>query len=235
VNKLTKFDNTYAQLLSVPNHYYALIANGDFPKNTFLRDLIVKADQIICCDGAVNQLSLLITEAKPNYIIGDGDSISREHILAYQDRVLIISEQNTNDLTKAIHFIHTQLPLLPIFIFGATGLREDHTIANISLLSQYAHQKEVLTMISDYGIFTAHDQSAVIQTISGQFISFFTTNPNTIINCDQLKYPLFNKQFLNWHEGTLNQATGAQIILKSSGQVIVYRSFELKKRSEIHV
>ena len=63
----------------------------------------------------------------------------------------IMEDQEINDLTKSVRFAHTQ-GYREVLILGATGLREDHTLGNISLLMDYAHLFKRVEMLSDYGL-----------------------------------------------------------------------------------
>lgn len=215
------------QFITFDNNVGVIIAHGDFPKDDYLVNLLRQAQMLICCDGAID--NLIRHNIKANYIIGDCDSLSPRARELYQDRIITISSQNENDLTKAINLAHS-LKLDKVIILGATGLREDHTLANISLLEHYNKLINQVIMISDYGVFTAHQQgSTTLTTIPGQQISFFTTTPEVNINCNQLKWPLVNHKFSSWFSGTLNQATADSMTILSSGNVLVFRSFILKK------
>ncbi|MFN7095224.1 MAG: thiamine diphosphokinase, partial [Burkholderiales bacterium] len=134
-----------------------IIANGQFPNNSYLQQLIKDAPVKICCDGAIHQL--LALHILPDYIIGDCDSISPCIKSQLKAKVIQISEQDSNDLTKAVNFAHS-LGLTKVIIVGATGLREDHTLANIALLANYTTIIEKIAIVSDFGIFTAHSGQA---------------------------------------------------------------------------
>lgn len=214
-----------SQLYPIDN-YNIIIANGEFPSNPYLLQLIKNSKILICCDGAIHKLSS--HHITPDYIIGDCDSLQILEDGILNDRIIKIPDQNTNDLTKATHFAHNELKLNKIIILGATGLREDHTIANIALLADYINYIDEISIISEYGIFTAHNKSTKLSSIIGQQVSFFTLDPKTSISSYELKWPLKNHQFQKWYQGTLNEAIDEFINLDISGIVIVYRSFELK-------
>lgn len=212
------------QIYPIAKHN-VIIADGLFPKDKYLQDLILTANTIICCDGAIDKL--LEHNIEPHYIIGDCDTLSSATKLKFANKIIMISEQNSNDLTKAVNLAKS-LQLNNIIIIGATGLREDHTIANIALLSVYINLIESIALISDNGIFTAHNKPCHLKTVLGQQISLFSLNPNTLITCKELKWPLINYQFESWNSGTLNQATGSFINMEAADPVIIYRAFEIK-------
>ncbi|HMT03878.1 MAG TPA: thiamine diphosphokinase, partial [Burkholderiales bacterium] len=125
--------NILQQIYPLAKHN-VIIADGLFPKNKYLKNLILTSNSIICCDGAINKL--IKHNVEPHYIIGDCDNLNPIIQSKFANKIIKITEQNSNDLTKAINFAK-KLKLDNIIILGATGLREDHTIANIALLADY--------------------------------------------------------------------------------------------------
>ena len=206
--------------------YNIIIANGEFPTHPYLIELIKNAKTLICCDGAIHKL--LMHHITPNYIIGDCDSLQTLEDGILNERIIKLPDQSTNDLTKAVNFAHKELQLNKIIILGATGLREDHTIANIALLAEYIKYIDEISIISEYGIFSAHNKPTKLSTQIGQQISFFALDKDTSISSNELKWPLKNHKFDKWYQGTLNEATDELVNLDISGTIIVYRAFELK-------
>ncbi len=207
------------------SQYNVILANGQYPNNAYLTDIIFGAQTLICCDGAIN--NLIRQQINPDYIIGDCDSISNEIKNAFQNKIIVIADQNSNDLTKAVN-LSEELKLTDIVVLGATGMREDHTLANIGLLTTYAKQITNICLLSDYGIFTTHSGTETVKTLVGQQISFFTDIPGTKISAPQLKWPLTNYKLEHRFSGTLNEATQNYLTITTSANVILYRSFEIK-------
>jgi len=196
-----------------------ILANGKFPKTKKTLEILNSANRIICCDGATE--NLIKYGLKPNLIIGDLDSISQNIKFKYKNLIHQVKEQNTNDLTKAVNWC-VDNNILEFDILGATGKREDHTIANISLLSKYAEHAKA-RIISDYGIFTAITQTSVFKSYKGQQVSIFAMNPESKITSTGLKYPLKNIKLPNWWNGTLNEAIAEKFSLNfEAGRYIVY-------------
>ena len=113
-----------------------LIANGEFPTHKKPLEIIKKNKYIICCDGAAN--SLIKFGQNPNIVIGDLDSIDPNTAYSLIEKVIDIKDQNNNDFRKALHWISENINLHKLFILGATGLREDHTLGN---LTTFLYQK----------------------------------------------------------------------------------------------
>ena len=108
-----------------------VLANGEYPTNPLPLKILAEAPYVVCCDGAADEY--IRRGNVPDVIIGDGDSISEDNRNRYSHLLHRISEQETNDQTKAVRFLLSQ-GKRHIAITGATGKREDHTLGNISLL-----------------------------------------------------------------------------------------------------
>ncbi len=200
-----------------------ILANGEFPKRTRLLEKLRVAEHVICCDGAVEKL--LNFGVEPNFIIGDMDSISEEHRLRFANIIVHNPDQETNDLTKAIHFC-VEKQFDTVEILGATGLREDHTLGNISLLADYAQLLKSVEMFTDYGVFCTVSETTTFESFPNQSISIFCLTPETLITTDGLEYAVHDRQFLSWWQGTLNRAIGEQFtIAMNAGRVIVFRLY----------
>jgi thiamine pyrophosphokinase len=198
-----------------------IVANGSFPVLPAALDLLHKASVVIACDGAVE--SLLQRGLEPTAIVGDLDSIPDALRLRYADRLHGEPEQETNDLTKAVHFASAS-GLTEALILGATGLREDHTIANVSLLLDYARLLHRVEMLSDYGLFTPLLGTSALRSVKGQQISIFAPHPGVeIVATEGLRWPIRRRILTSWWQGSLNEATGDRFTLTlSGGGVIVY-------------
>ncbi len=204
-----------------------ILANGDFPTHSVPIKVLREAEFIVCCDGAAN--SLIRAGMEPDLIIGDLDSLERENNDRFKDKIIQISEQETNDLTKAFEY---SLSLNPseIKILGATGKREDHTIGNISLLSQFGGKTHVpLQMITDYGIFTPIFNTAKFNSKRGDKVSVFSLDCNLELESEGLEYPLKEVKFDSWWKATLNIASGDNFTIsfpKGAGRVIVFTTHQ---------
>ena len=223
MNKLTQFIPEYLGHISV-------CANGLFPAKDDVIEQLKKGSIIIACDGALNTLAQHNIIA--DFAIGDGDSLNGGELQDFVKNPYIqINDQNTNDLTKAINFIAENYGYNhPILIFAATGLREDHTLGNIALLEQYAARFDKVAMVSDFGILESLPAGKHrLNSTPGQQISFFCFNQKTEISCEELKWPLVDKNFPALNHGTLNQANANHINLECNGSLVVFRAYEIKR------
>lgn len=198
-----------------------VVANGSFPETPLPLDLLKKATVCIACDGAVRALHA--KGIKPTAIIGDLDSIPDELRLLYADRIHQIEDQEINDLTKAVRFAHS-IGQTEVLILGATGLREDHTLGNISLLLDYVPLFHRIEMLSDYGLFTPLLHSATLASRPGQQVSIFSLSPDNEITTNGLRWPITRRKLTSWWKGSLNEATGTSFTITLNGEagVILY-------------
>jgi thiamine pyrophosphokinase len=199
-----------------------ILANGLFPSHPVPVRYLKEADMIVCCDGAVEKL--VAHGMEPGAITGDIDSVPHELKQKYQSIIFHDPEQETNDLTKAVKWCVAQ-GIEEVVILGATGIREDHTLGNISLLADYSHLLQV-TMFTDNGFFRAYDRSVTIDSSPGQQVSLFSIDPELEITSDGLRYPLDRLKLSSWWRGTLNEASGDHFSLKfKKGQVILFMQY----------
>lgn len=200
-----------------------MVANGLFPRRKQTLQMLRQAEYIIACDGAVIELE---KHRQPDAIVGDLDSLPEELRCRYADRLHQVNEQETNDLTKAVNFAKKQ-GFREVLILGATGLREDHTLGNISLLTQYAPEFDRVEMLSDFGCFTPISQTTIFESEPRQQVSLFSLYPNGTVSVSGLRYPIEKRCLLNWWEATLNEALGWEftVCVEGEANILVYRAF----------
>jgi len=200
-----------------------ILANGQFPKAWQGLDLLKAADQLICCDGAADKL--IAKGMSPHVIVGDMDSVSGEVREQYASIIIHSNDQESNDLTKAVHYC-IEKGYSSVSILGATGLREDHTLGNISLMLEYYPRIEA-QIISDYGIFFLVRSGEQVRSKVGEKISFFSIDNRVSVSSTGLLYPLKDLRLSNWYRATLNEATADQftLIFESDLPLIVYKAW----------
>ena len=203
--------------------YTVIVADGTFPRHDIPLSYIRKAERIICCDGSAE--NLIKAGYIPDAIVGDMDSLDQSIAGRFHDRIFKVSEQDTNDLTKAVNWC-SERGYTNLIIVGATGKREDHTIGNISLLAEYNTYARV-RMVTDTGVLIALTESTSVISFPGQQVSVFSINPETEITSHGLLYPLEKRKIENWWVATLNEALGESFRLEfSHGRIILYLKFQ---------
>lgn len=210
--------------LNIENIEVVVLANGEFPINQIPLSLLQRPIPVVCCDGAIEALDKF--GKTPLALIGDGDSVSEELKNKYLDRWHFIADQETNDLTKAMNFC-IEKGFKEVAILGATGKREDHTLANISLLIEYSKQVNV-RMFTDYGVFVPISQTTTLSSFAKQQISIFSLDANNPLTSKNLRYPIENRKFKYWWEASLNEAIKENFTLFTESEVIIYQTYEIK-------
>lgn len=209
-----------------------IICDGKFPATEYPRYLIRTADFIICCDGALkkfirNSKSIFGEERLPDRVIGDMDSLSSSMKSKFRDIMIQIDEQEHNDQTKAFRWALENLEdLSQVYILGATGEREDHTIGNISLLMEYARTFDLesmgisVEMVTDHGTIFAATESFEMNCGEGRAISIFSPDNSLRIKSEGLVWPTDDVIFDNWWKATLNKASRDNVRLEFSHKSI---------------
>lgn len=226
-----------------------ILANGLFPKRMEALQAILQAPLLVCCDGAYDKLvaSGLFSHAStfPEvYVVGDGDSLKTRRADGIQGAVSAhvhfvegYTDQDTNDLSKAVRFALTK-EVTHLLILGATGLREDHTLGNISLLAQFAAMRTTndkplqVRMYTDYGFFTPLSAGGLVKIPSfpRQQVSLFSLG-DFEISVEGLKYPIQHRRLVQWWEATLNESIGDSFSVdtQGTGTLLVYQTHQPKE------
>lgn len=209
-----------------------IICDGVFPKSEYPRYLIRTADFIICCDGALQKFirasEVIFGEKRlPDVVVGDMDSLSPALRKKHSDIIVQIDEQEHNDQTKAFRWaLENVEDISQIYILGATGEREDHTIGNISLLMEYARTYDLegrginVEMVSDHATIFAVTDTCEMDCGEGRRISIFSPDNSLRIKSEGLEWPTDEVVFDNWWKATLNRASQDHVKLKFSHRSI---------------
>lgn len=194
-----------------------IIGGGEFPRKAWPRELIRRADVIVCSDG--NALKAFLKHRKnifgnesrePDAIVGDMDSMTGRLAKEYSHLMVRIDEQDDNDQTKAYHFVLEHFPdVNTIHFIAATGKREDHTIGNLGLLMEYARQSgaegPVLDMVSDYSTAFVVTDCCELFLGKGRSISLFSPDNSLTVKSKGLVWQTEGVVFDNWWPATLNK------------------------------
>ncbi len=222
-----------------------IVANGEVPSSELsLSILNDKKRRIFCCDGALQKL--LSINVVPDVVVGDGDSMDAEilqrktgmfsfcrdakffvftkghEIPYYQDR-----SEEYNDLQKALKYCIAKGYDNNILLMGCAGLREDHFIANLSILAMYS-EKRCIRMLTEHGDFAVINRVEEISSYSGMQVSIFPGHPQQKFWCTGLKYPVNDRVFKWLWEGSLNEAVEDSFVVEAGDDepFVVYRALE---------
>lgn len=192
-----------------------ILANGNYPTHPIALERLHSGLPVVCCDGAANRF--VAEGGVPTAIIGDGDSLSASVREAFAGVIYHVAEQETNDLTKAVNHA-VSLGATNLCILGATGLRECHTLGNISLLMEYHRRGLNVRMLTDHCEMIPCTDTTVLPTCKGQQISIINFGAKNFTS-KNLAYPIYDFQL--WWQGTLNEATAEQVTIQAQGDYLV--------------
>jgi len=197
-----------------------ILANGQFPCSNTALECLRQAEQIICCDGALDKL--VAAGFEPSAIVGDLDSVQAADLQRWKDRVHPDKSEEYNDLQKALKYCIAN-ELNHVTLLGCGGLREDHFIANFSIMATYSEYLD-MKMVTDYGTFIAIRQTTTLPSFKGQPVSVFCKDEHLPLTFHNLKYPVHERCFQHLWEGSLNEALDNEftIELHGEGVVVVY-------------
>lgn len=205
-----------------------IVGNGQFPKKEYPLYLLESADYVVCCDGALDTYLRHFSGRnlrRPDVVVGDMDSLSKKTAERFRDIAVKIDEQETNDQSKAFHYILEHFPDVDtIHILGATGKREDHTIGNLSLLMEYAREMRrqdcgrtvSVDIVSDWSTAFAITDSCTLDVGEGRSVSIICPDNSLNIRSEGLVWPTDNVVFDNLWQTTLNRASADRISLTFS-------------------
>ena len=199
-----------------------VVANGEVPASELSVQLLRKMKRVVCCDGALQKL--LSINIIPDVVVGDGDSMDEEELLRYKIPYHADKSEEYNDLQKALKYCMAN-GYDDVLLMGCGGLREDHFIANVSILVMYS-EKMRLTMLTEHGVFNVLRGRAQYHAVPGTQVSVFPSAPLTKLTFKGLKYPVNSRSFSWLWEGSLNEALGDEFVVEASDEepVVVYRA-----------
>ncbi|MEK5057579.1 thiamine diphosphokinase [Paenibacillus sp. FSL H7-0326] len=138
---------------------------------------------------------LVNQQLKPTIAVGDFDSVSEEQykrIEEYSHQVVRCDpiDKDLSDTELALKYAYSFHPS-EIVIFGATGSRLDHTLANIQILSKTLKQGVRCSIINRNNLITATDSRITLHKSEYDYISLIPlTTEVRGIDLDGFMYPL---------------------------------------------
>lgn len=131
--------------MKIENKKSVILCSGQPPERSQIMQSLQDADLFIAADGGGNtarEMNLL-----PDLVIGDLDSYIPQESDSWD--VIKRPDQNSNDLEKALQYA-LRKQVSHVIVYGATGMRLDHTVKNLSVLKQFNSQFESLLFRDRY-------------------------------------------------------------------------------------
>ena len=195
-----------------------ILANGLFPSSSTPLEILENAGTVICTDGAINKLESL--GLMPHIIIGDLDSMDSN--VEFKGLIVHDTNQSNTDLEKSLDWVIAN-NIEKLTILGATGLREDMTIANHYILFDYYDKLESNFIVKsqiEYSQIPNYSIPARNQKLTDEFVKNF----KTIVSIRNLKYPINNSELNPSSKAISNQSLAEQFEVNSSGPILVFRN-----------
>lgn len=163
-----------------------LIGAGDF---FGLHEEIRPDDIVIAVDGGYKVLEKL--SITPDYIVGDFDSLG---VIPRGENVTVLpSEKDVTDMFTAIN-LGAEKGCAFFHIYGGTGGRLDHTIANMQLLKYFAEKGITMFIHGDgFTLTTVRNERITLIGEKGNYVSVFSLSDSSEGVCLKgLRYELEN-------------------------------------------
>lgn len=181
-------------------------------------------DIVIAADGGLKYLTELCIA--PDFVVGDFDSLGEIPDFDRGKMKILPCEKDTTDTYEAIT-AGINMNCTVFHIYGGTGGRLDHTIANLQLLSDLSEKGYKAFLYGcGYAVTAVTNGKTVISGEKGEYISVFSSSDiSEGVNLKNLKYTLTDGEIKNTFPlGVSNEFIGktAEISVKKGALLIYY-------------
>lgn len=189
-----------------------IIGNGEVSNETVSLHLR-ETDTVICCDGGLN---FAFKEGiMPHFIIGDFDSVSPQILDFFERKNTTVkryeAKKDFTDMELCIDFA-SDLDIKEILIFGGTGNRFDHTLANAHILIRALNKGVKACLIDDNNIIHLINDEIILYGKEGNIVSLLPLSEKVIgLTTKGLEYELCDFQMnIGTSRGISNVMLGEQ-------------------------
>ncbi len=193
-----------------------LIANGKVSKTDYVKKIIDSNDFFISIDAKLENLKEL--GVRPNLILGDLDSAEIDG-LDNQIEVIELSDQNKTDLEKSLDYCKEH-SIKKVLILGSSGLRDDHSMANILLASSYSDNLHIELITSFYRIIFVKENTLI--NAPNAPVSIISLSTDNKITTRGLKYNLNNEKLKSFSHGISNEVKGENFTVEAESTIVVF-------------
>ena len=193
-----------------------LIANGNVSKTNYVKKVIDSNDYFISIDAKSENLKEL--GVQPNLILGDLDSAAIDD-LDSKIEVVELSDQNKTDLEKSLDYCKEN-NIKKVVILGSTGLREDHSMANVLIASTKSDILQIELITSFYRIIFVREYTKI--NAHNEPVSIISLSSDNKITTSGLKYDLNNEKLKSFSHGISNEVNGDSFTVKAESTIIVF-------------
>ena len=197
-----------------------LVAGGTVSEFERLKEFIKTGDAVICADSGYDYVIGL--DIIPDIVIGDMDSVRSTDIKA---RKIIYPKRKDFTDSELVMEYAVKNGYDELVLFGFTGSRMDHTLANISMLCRYSDKNAV--MIDKNNEIRAAKGENIIEGKKGDIVSIIPAGGNLCgVTTENLEYPLKNETlYFGEGRGVSNVMTKDSCIIRTkSGSGLIIKS-----------
>lgn len=196
----------------------SVILNGQMPTDDTIINQITNSDYIIAVDGSANKLFDL--EIIPDVIIGDLDSL--QNIKNKDIELVETPDQNKTDFRKTLEWC-IEKNILNISIFGISGESEDHFLGNYYTLSDFG-EKISWKAFTDFSVISPCIGNKKFESFKGQKVSLFCMKGSSIVNSENLEYPLQSYHLKPSDDAVRNLSLEDHFTIESTTTILVFQS-----------
>lgn len=179
-----------------------IVGNGESPPAWLLQTHFDQSDWCIAADGGYD--ILMAVGLRPHVVTGDLDSLA-SHV---EDGVRLVMnpDQETNDLEKALQLALDE-GARHVVVLGATGLKLDQTLKNLSVLLQFHHKFDFICFDDERCRMMILEKETVLSLEIGTDISLYPMSGKVEgIVTQGLKYSLHDEFLENGiRDGSSNE------------------------------
>ena len=195
-----------------------LVANGQRPNHPKIKQILKDAEEIICVDNGYETVKKL--NIVPSVLIGDLDSVNLDSV---DQNVEIVKKENQNlsDLEKAFHYC-IEKEFTKIYLIGSTGLRDDHNLVNLMLITDFVDKLDITVFSDEYQI-NAIKGKMEFSCMKDTQISLISIYEDNQITTNGLKYNLNNEVLKSSSEGLSNLTIEDNFSIESVKPILLFR------------
>lgn len=173
----------------------AIISNGSIKDYNSCKERLSKVQKVICADGGTRHAYNM--GIVPDVIIGDLDSSADKYISYFKElKVPFVKYSSHKDKTDTHICLEYAFKLCDeVLLFGATGTRLDHTLANISILRLAADSGKMACIIDENNEIYVIKDNIKIEGKKGDIVSLLPLSTKVEgVTINGVDYPLKNAQ-----------------------------------------
>ncbi|MCW3058383.1 MAG: hypothetical protein JWQ02_204 [Capsulimonas sp.] len=203
-----------------------ILANGPFVDDGRLRARVAQGGSLIGVDGGA--VRLLALGLAPQWVTGDGDSVTPEQRVALEAagaQFVETLDQYRVDLDKALSFAVDELGARDVAVFGASEGRLDHTAA--AMIAVLTHgRRAAIQMVDAHG--TAQPVYGQLtlsgSDLCGRMVSLIAMGTVEDVWFEGVRWPLMGETIgVGGRDATSNEIVAETIRVRAGeGDLLIY-------------